>query len=76
MSPFSKHIHTLRADKHENSRVCTFCKLLEPRGGTHGEPGLGPHGLRRMNAERAATPDRPLSTLDCLFLFASVGKGH
>ena len=78
MSPFSKHIHTLRADKHENSRVCTFRKLLEPRGGTHGEPGLGPHGgardkLRRMNAERAATPDKPLSTLVCLF---SVGKGH
>ena len=63
MSPFGKQIHSQRTDKHENSTVCTFCKLLEPRGGAHGKPGLGPHGAARdkvrwMNGKGAATPDR------------------
>ena len=72
MSPFGKHIHTLsgRADKHENS---TVCKLLEPRGGTHGKGGLGPHGaardkVRRMNGKGAATPDNPTLNFSLPFL--------
>ena len=65
MSPFGKQIHSQRTDKHENSTVCTFCKLFEPRGGAHGKPGWGPHGaardkVRRMNGKGAATPDRLL----------------
>ena len=59
-----------RADKHENS---TVCKLLEPRGGTHGKGGLGPHGaardkVRRMNGKGAATPDNPTLNFSLPFL--------